>query len=108
MGMVAHRPLRFDLAGECIGICKLATQRTIGPYKIGIAELANSRTSVLLSARPQVATCETAKHGWSARIRTFTLQSVENFFHLITHCSPLYIHFPGELLRCAVLAILMY
>jgi len=78
-------PLRCYFVGQRIGIRKLSAQRAVCTYKVGIAKIADCACTVLLAARLQVTACKTAKYRRPARVGTFALQGVKNFFNLVTH-----------------------
>ncbi len=75
-----ERPLRQGGIGQCIRRC--VTHPTT---EIGITELADGISPVLLSTGPKVATGEPDKHASLPEIYTLTLLCEENFSYGIAH-----------------------
>src|SRR5947199_344245 len=65
------------------GVGKGSAAWAIQADEIGLAETAHSVTAILFSARPEVAPRKAAKYGGAPRVRTFALQSEEDFLHRI-------------------------
>lgn len=76
-------PLGFNRAGkvECRAISP--SLRTIGPNKVGIAELADRMRPVDLAAGPEIATCKSAKHRSAPDMAAFPLQREEYFLDCV-------------------------
>src|SRR5262245_53566029 len=78
-----HRLREFGGSG------KASTTGAVGPDKVGVTEPADCPRAIFVPSGPEVASGETAENGRSSRVRTLSLQRVEEFLDRVAHTATL-------------------
>ena len=83
--IVANSLKLYNSAGQIVSGHESPTPNSVDANKIRIAKTANRRGPVGLTAGPQIAAREPAKHSRTSGIPTFSLQCIKNLFHGVCH-----------------------